>query len=46
MRPGGGWRMPPGLSGTANDNILTRALENIEKDIQLIVSKELQRIIK
>lgn len=46
MRPGGGWRMPSGLSGTANDNILTRALENIEKDIQLIVSKELQRILK
>jgi hypothetical protein len=46
MRSGGGWRVPPGLSGTSTNNILTRALENIEKDIQAIVNRELQRILK
>jgi hypothetical protein len=46
MRPGSGWSVPPSLSGTASNNILTRALENIEKDIQAIVNKELQRILK
>ena len=46
MGSGSGWRVPPSLSGTANDNILTKALENIEKDIQVIVNQELQRILK
>ena len=46
MRPGGGWSVPSSLSGTASNNILTRALENIEKDIQSIVNRELQRILK
>lgn len=46
MRPGSGWSVPPSLSGTANNNILTRSLENIQKDIQIIVNKELQRILK
>ena len=40
MRPGGGWRMPPGLSGTANDNILTRALENIEVIVHAAALKQ------
>jgi len=38
--------MPPSLAGTAQDNILTRALQNIEKDIEVLVKQELQRIIK
>lgn len=46
MRSGAGWRVPSGLSGTSTNNILTRALENIEKDIQAIVNRELQRILK
>ena len=46
MGSGSGWRVTPSLSGTANDNILTKALENIEKDIQVIVNQELQRILK
>lgn len=46
MRPGSGWSVPPSLSGTASNNILTRALENIEKDIRAIVNKELQGILK
>jgi len=46
MVAGGNWTMPPSLAGTAQDNILTRALQNIEKDIEVLVKQELQRIIK
>ena len=43
---GGNWQMPPHLAGTAQNNILTRALSNIEKDIEIIVQKEMQRAIR
>ena len=46
MVAGAGWNVPPSLAGTANNNILTRALENIEQDIKVIVNQELQRILK
>ena len=46
MVAGNGWRVPPSLSGTATNNILTRSLQNIEQDIKIIVNRELQRIIK
>ena len=46
MVAGGGWNIPAGLSGTSTNNILTRALENIEQDIQVIINRELQRILK
>ena len=45
MMRGGGWNVPPSLAGTSQNNILTRALQNIEKDIESLVSQELQRII-
>jgi len=46
MVAGGGWSVPPSLSGTATNNILTRALENIQADIEIIINKELQRTLK
>ena len=46
MLRGGGWSVPPNLAGTMQDNILTRSLQNIEKDIETLVNQELQRIIK
>ena len=45
MMRGGGWNVPSSLAGTSQNNILTRALQNIEKDIESLVSQELQRII-
>ena len=46
MVAGGSWSVPPGLSGTATNNILTRALENIQKDIEIVINQELQRVFK
>ena len=46
MVAGGGWSVPSNLAGTSQNNILTRALDNIEKDIRAIVDQELQRILK
>ena len=46
MVAGGGWSVPASLSGTATNNILTRALENIQVDIEMIINKELQRTLK
>jgi len=45
MMRGGGWNVPSSLAGTAQNNILTRSLQGIEKDIESLVSQELQRII-
>lgn len=41
----GGWKIPSQLAGTDNDNFATRALEGIEKDIDMVVRRELTRII-
>ena len=46
MSAGGTWNVPPSLQGTSNDNILTRALIGIEKDLEAVVSQELKRLIK
>jgi hypothetical protein len=45
MMRGGGWNVPSSLAGTSQNNILTRSLQGIEKDIESLVSQELQRII-
>ena len=45
MLRGGGWSVPPSLAGTAQNNILTRSLQGIEKDIESLVNAELQRIL-
>jgi len=46
MTAGSGWSVPSNLAGSSQNNILTRALQNIEKDIETIIKQELQRIIK
>jgi len=46
MRSGGSWKVPPSLSGNEANNILTRSLENINKDLEVVIKQELQRIIK
>ena len=46
MAKGSGWSMPPNLVGTQNNNILTRALTNIDKDIELIVINVIKGNIK
>jgi len=46
MVPGGSWSIPSELAGTSTDNMFTRALTNIEKDIFNIVMQELQRNLK
>lgn len=46
MVTGTNWKVPSSLSGTSQNNILTRALQNIQKDIELIVETELKRAIR
>jgi len=46
MVAGGSWGVPSDLAGTADNNILTRSLQNIEQDIKIIVNQELKRILK
>lgn len=46
MVAGNGWSVPPSIAGSPGNNILTRSLQNIEQDIKIIVSRELQRMIK
>jgi hypothetical protein len=41
----GGWKVPAQFAGTDNDNFATRALEGIEKDIDIVVRRELTRVI-
>ena len=46
MVSGNGWSMPQEIAGTEGNNILTRSLQNIEKDLEMIVKQELNRLIK
>lgn len=46
MVRGGSWNVPPSLAGSSDDNILTRALNNIEQDIKLTIEREMSRILK
>lgn len=41
----GGWRIPPGFSGTRNDNFITRALDNLADYIGYIMRTELVKKI-
>ena len=45
-RRGGGWSVPANLSGLEHDNFATRALQEIEADIDLIIRQELTKVIK
>jgi hypothetical protein len=46
LEGGSGWKVPESLAGTADNNILTRSLENIQVDILSIIQQELRRIFK
>ena len=46
LEGGSGWKVPDSLAGTADNNILTRSLENIQVDILSIIQQELRRIFK
>jgi len=46
MVKGTGWNMPETISGIEGNNILTRCLDNIGKDIEMIVRAELNRLIR
>ena len=46
MVRGSGWKMPQDIAGVAGNNILTNCLNKIGKDIESIVSEELNRLIK
>lgn len=39
---GGGWRVPPNLAGTANDNWITRSVKNFQRTIQRIIEDVIQ----
>lgn len=43
---GGTWHVPDNLAGTPNDNVLTRALENIKRDLELLVRNELENSLR
>jgi capsid portal protein len=42
MSEGGSWRVPPQYTGTLDDNFVTRALTNREKDIEKLLKAELR----
>ena len=41
----GGWKVPSQFAGTDSDNFATRALAGIEKDIDIVVRRELTRVV-
>jgi hypothetical protein len=41
----GGWKIPSQFAGTDSDNFATRALAGIEKDIDIVVRRELTRVV-
>jgi len=41
----GSWKIPTQFAGTDSDNFATRALHGIEKDIDIVVRRELTRVI-
>ena len=42
----GFWQVPPDMSGTSVDNFATRALKNIDRDIDQIVEKAITGALK
>lgn len=45
IKRGGGWKVPAQYMGTEGDNFATRALANIVSDIDIIVRRELTRVL-
>ena len=44
-RQGSAWSVPPQFQGTDNNNFATRALEDLEDNIEVIVRRELSRVV-
>ena len=42
---GGGWKVPSQYAGTDDDNFATRALADIAGDIDIVVRRELTKVI-
>jgi hypothetical protein len=42
---GGGWKVPPQYAGTEEDNFATRALADIASDIDIVVRRELTKVM-
>jgi hypothetical protein len=42
MEEGGAWRVPPEFSGTLEDNFITRAFVNKEKDLNALFGRILK----
>ena len=40
----GGWKVPEAIAGTENDNFATRALSEIQDNIDIIVRQELTKV--
>lgn len=45
-RDGGGWSIPSQFAGTSDDNFATRALQNIDQEIDDIVRQEITKGLK
>ena len=45
-RQGGVWRVPPEFAGTQSDNFVLRALQEIDKEIDIIVRQEITKGFK
>ena len=45
VRRRGGWKVPAQFAGTEEDNFATRALEDIEESIDVIVRRELTKVM-
>ena len=41
----GGWKVPAAIAGTENDNFATRALSEIQDNIDIIVRQELTKVL-
>ena len=44
-RQGASWKVPKQFAGTDNDNFATRALEDIQDDIDVIIRREITKVI-
>jgi hypothetical protein len=44
-RENASWKVPAQAQGTANDNFATRALENIQDEIDVIVRREVTKVL-
>ena len=46
QRTNASWGVPAEFAGTANDNFATRALDGLNDDIDIIVRREIVKVVK